>query len=114
MNRCLGITSLMLASVLAACGATGSNQLAPPRKDLLGFLVDGDTTCNDLDHHLGSPNGRYESGRLITYRIAEDGQGRHSVFRGSDWSGAQYSLVVTCGSEGVVTHHSLVAVKAGT
>ena len=82
-------------------------------QDLLEFLIDGRTTCDELHDHLGSPSGWYEGGHLITYRIAEDAQG-HSLFRGSDWSGAQYSLVVTCGSEGVVTHHSLVAVKAGT
>jgi len=84
-----------------------------PRQDLLNFVIDGRTTCGELHDHLGSPSASYESGRLITYRIAEDGQRRYSVFVGRNWSGAKYSFVVTCGAEGIVTRHSLVNVKSG-
>ena len=129
MNTCL-CTASLLALTLAACSTTGGiqpvskppvgssaqngNSTVPARQDLLDFVIDGRTPCSELHDRLGSPSGSYENGRLITYRIAEDRQRRYSVFAGRDWSGAKYSLVVTCGSEGIVTHHSLVDEKSGT
>lgn len=131
MKRCL-CTAGLLALVLAACSTNGRIQPAskpqapasgsaqkgkptvPARQDLLDFVIDGRTTCGELHDRLGNPSGWYESGRLITYRIAEDGQHRYSVWAGSRWSGAKYSLVVTCGPEGIVTHHALVDEKSGT
>jgi hypothetical protein len=131
MNRCLCAASL-LALVLAACRTSSGIQPASkaqatvatsaqkgmptgsPRRHLLNFVIDGRTECSELRDHLGSPSASYESGGLITYRIAEDGQRRYSVFAVRDWSGARYSFVVTCDPGGIVTLHSLVHVKDAT
>jgi hypothetical protein len=101
---------LAAGAVLSACA---SQPLSPPRKDLLDFLNDAGTRCDDLGDRLGAPSGTYEGGRLMTYRIAEDGQQRYSVLKQATWSQATHTLAVSCGSDGSVTRHSLVAVKQG-
>jgi hypothetical protein len=103
------------AIVLGLSGCV-SQRAALPRKDLLDFLVDGRTLCSDVTAHLGTPSQSYQDGRLITYRIAEDGKGRFAVvFSPAQeyWIRANQSLVITCGSDGVVTRHALVAMKQG-
>jgi hypothetical protein len=99
---------LTAGALLSACA---SQPLAPPRKDLLDFLNDAGTRCDELGGRLGTPSGTYEGGRLMTYRIAEDGQQRYSVVKQATWSQATHTLAVSCGSDGSVTRHSLVAVK---
>jgi hypothetical protein len=106
----------LLSSVVLALSGCASQQAAPPRKDLLDFLIDGRTLCSDLKDRLGTPSQSFQDGRLITYRIAEDGKGRFAVVSSPAqeyWIRANQSLVITCGSDGVVTRHSLVAVKQG-
>jgi hypothetical protein len=73
MNRYL-CTASLLVLLLAACGTTSSIQpVSKPRatvaasaspgkptvlsrRDLLDFVIDGYTTCNELHDHLGSPS----------------------------------------------------------
>jgi hypothetical protein len=47
----------------------------------------------------------------MTYRISGDAQHGYRVIKDDSWSDANLSLVITCGSDGIVTRHALVAVK---
>jgi hypothetical protein len=110
------LSMAIVGAIVFAISGCVSERSAPPRKDLLDFLVDGRTLCSDLKDHLGKPSQSFQDGRLITYRIAEDGKGRFAAVAypaEEFWIRANQSLVVTCGSDGVVTRHSLVAVKLG-
>jgi hypothetical protein len=105
-------SSALVLAAMACIAGCASQPVSPPRKDLLAFL-DDTPRCDELGDRLGSPSGTYEGGRLITYRIAEDTQERYSVVQQADWIKATHTLAVTCGSDGTVTRHSLVAVKIG-
>jgi hypothetical protein len=110
--RSIGI----VGAIVFALSGCASERSAPPRKDLLDFLVDGRTLCSEVTDHLGTPSQSYQDGHIITYRIAEDGNGRFAAVAypaGEYWIRANQSLVITCGSDGVVIRHSLVAVKQG-
>jgi hypothetical protein len=101
-------------AILFALSGCASQRATTPRKDLLDFLIDGSTKCSDLSDQLGIPGGTFEDGRLITYRIAEDGKRRLAVVTAVTLHAWTHSLVVTCGRDGVVTRHALVAVKLRT
>jgi hypothetical protein len=95
--RCIGI----IGAIVFALSGCASQRTAPPRKDLLDFLIDGRTLCSDLKDHLGAPSQSYQNGHLITYRIAEDGKGRFAAVAypaEEFWIRANRSLVITCGS----------------
>lgn len=102
--------AISFAAILIVAGCA-SRPTVQPRKDLLDFLVDGRTSCGDLSGHLGSPSRQYEGGHVLTYAVTEDGQGRYSVVPPHDWSRAHFSLVLSCGSDGILVRHALVAVK---
>jgi hypothetical protein len=117
MSRSRSAFRVPLPAALAAFAFTvsgcASQPASPPRRDLLDFLNDPRAKCDELGDHLGSPSGTYEGGRLITYRIAEDGQQRYLVVKQANWSQATHTLAVTCGADGTVARHTLVAVKTG-
>jgi hypothetical protein len=95
----------------------------PPRgqRDLLDFVVDGETPCALVQLRLGPPATSLEQGRICMYRIGEDRNGytvgpadAYTTPHGPGfWSGLKYSFVVICGPSGTVERHSLVPVKNG-
>ncbi len=95
----------------------------PPRgqRDMLDFVVDGQTPCALVLERLGSPATSLEEGRIYMYRIGEDSTGYTLGQADADtttygpgfWSGLRYSFVVVCGPSGAVERHSLVPVKNG-
>ena len=100
-----------LVFVLSGCA---SQSALKPRKDLLDFLIDGSTMCSELSDRLGSPSGSFEDGRLLTYKFEQDGKQRLAVVAPGArdfWSRTNKSLVITCGHDGIVARHTLVAVK---
>jgi hypothetical protein len=80
------------------------------RQDLLTSLVDGTSRCPDVVATLGEPSGRYESDRLLTYRIAEHPAGWYRVANGERWNTANYSLIVVCNAQRELEKHTLVRV----
>jgi len=98
----------LVALAVAACASVPK---ATHNRELLTFLADGSTSCDDVLMRLGDPSRAYENGRLMTFRIAGDAASGYAVTSGSDWSSANYSLVVQCDAGGRVASHSLVAVK---
>src|SRR5262245_15323160 len=100
----------VLVALVTGCTSTPT---VHPRKDLLGFLVDGHSSCLDVIVHLGDPSQQYEQGRLLTYRIFRDDNARDAIVVSRTWEQANYSLVVHCDGNGEVLAHALVAVKAG-
>lgn len=52
------------------------------QRDLLDFLEDGRTTREDALLALGDPSASYETGRILTYRLARDDGGYFLVADG--------------------------------
>lgn len=115
---------LALVLALAGCAST------PPkgRADLLDFLADGKTTKEEAITALGQPSGRFDSERILTYRLGFEprNQGYYLVEReagssawpaGSQssgwptWSRASFSLVLVFNEMAVLEKHSLVKVN---
>jgi hypothetical protein len=103
---------LILTLTLVGC-VTG-----PPRgrADLLNFLADNQTTKQEVILQLGQPSGRFESERILAYRLGhESGNGGYYVVErlsGAEpfWANAKYSLVLVFDGQNVLRKHSLVEV----
>ena len=105
---------LILTLTLVGC-VTGPSK---GRADLLNFLADNQTTKEEVILNLGQPSGRFESEKILTYRLGyESGnKGCYVVERISSWSGepfwanARYSLVLVFDGQNILRKHSLVEV----
>ena len=111
------VIGLALALTLAGCATT-----PPPLKgssDLLNFLSDGKTTRTEAIITLGQPSGRFESEKILTYRLGHEPKhnGYFIVEReatGSGWpawTAAKFSLVLVFDDAGILKKHSLVKVN---
>ena len=90
------------ASLFAAC--------AEPEGPIhLGFLKDGSTTKDEALMKLGQPSGTFENGRIMTWRLYDQGSG-YAQHTGAESFGmsAKYSLVLVFDVNGVLSRHSLV------
>lgn len=110
--------SLLLLITLSIAGCTTAS---PPkgRGDLLDFVVDGRTTKPEALAALGSPSGRFESGKIVTYRLGYERQsnGYYVVEREVSpdgwpmWTLTTFSLVLVFDETDVLQRHSLVKVN---
>jgi hypothetical protein len=107
----------LLAAVLAV-GCTSTK--FEGRQVLPDSLADGQTTREDVLLTLGQPSARFESDRILTYRLVynPNSKGFSIVQRDpaiqmgwSTWSTADHSLVLVFDGEGVLRRHSFVKVK---
>ena len=108
---------LTLALALVGCAST-----PPPlkgRPDLLNFLSDGKTTKTEAIITLGLPAGRFESEKILTYRLGVElrNSGFYVVERETTtngwptWTAAKFSLVLVFDDAGILQKHSLVEVN---
>ena len=108
----------VVAIVLLLLAACASEPVG--HKDLLDFLSDGATRREDVQLKLGEPIARYESDRILAYRLSVDEAGYvlvkprnlqvHNLI--NDWKGVRYSLILVFDQNGVLRRHSLVEVHA--
>lgn len=82
------------------------------KRDLLDFLQNGQTTRQDVYHHLGNPTRHYQGSRILTYRIGEDEGGFFTVFYTQDWEGIPFSLVLAFDDRGLLRKYSMVRVRS--
>jgi len=112
-SKCLLILSLALT--LVSCATTQIKG----RPDLLNFLTDGKTKKEEILTTLGQPSGRFESQKILTYRLGfvPKNNGYYVVEREITpsgwpmWTLSQYSLVLVFDDVGVLQKHSLVKVN---
>lgn len=116
------ISKLKLMPLLFAAALLAGCATAPPlkgRSDLLVFLADGRTTSQEVIVTLGQPSGRFDGGKIITYRLGYEpkNNGYYVVEREANssgwptWMRAKYSLVLVFDELGVLRKHSLVEVN---
>jgi len=110
---------LLLVAVFALAGCATT---PPPLKvspDLLNFLSDGKATRTEAIITLGQPSGRFESEKILTYRLGFEprNSGYYVVERETTangwptWTAAKFSLVLVFDDAGILQKHSLVKVN---
>ena len=108
---------LALVLTLAGCATT-----PPPLKgspELLSFLTEGKTSWEAVITTLGQPSGRFESEKILTYRLGFEprNSGYYVVERETTangwptWTAAKFSLVLVFDDAGILRKHSLVKVN---
>jgi len=108
--------ALAFALNLVGCAST---QPLKGRADLLDFLADGKTTCEEVVLRLGQPSGKFEREHILTYRLGFEpkNKGYYVVEREAGpsgwptWVHARYSLVLVFDETGVLRRQSLVEVN---
>ena len=108
---------LFTAFTLAGCATAPPPLRGSP--DLLTFLSDGRTSRTAAITTLGQPSGRFESEKILTYRLGFEprNSGYYVVERetaGSSWptwTATKFSLVLVFDDAGVLHNHSLVKVN---
>jgi hypothetical protein len=98
---------LALALLAAGCSARKVQPVTGPKANpaSLSFLVDGRTARAEAEAVLGEPSRRFESGRVLTYRLDPDYQTVDSLTE------ARYSLILVFDADGVLHRHGLVMVR---
>ena len=102
--------------LLAGCATVPETR---GRADLLDFLVDGQTTRAEVLLKLGQPSAKFETEKILTYRVAFDPkkkayyvverQEQSSAW--STWERVKWSLVLVFDEQGVLQKHSRVEVN---
>jgi hypothetical protein len=116
------MNSKLLAVLTLALALVGCATTPPPLKtspDLLNFLSDGKTTKTEAIITLGQPSGRFESEKILTYRLGVEprNSGFYVVERETTtngwptWTAAKFSLVLVFDDAGILQKHSLVEVN---
>jgi len=81
-------------------------------RDLLAFINDGTTTRTETLLQLGQPAGRFESDRIMTYRVGGNAQSGYFIQKNTaTWVDTNYSLVLVFDPDGILEIHSLVRVQ---
>lgn len=107
-KHCLSL--LMLVLSIGGCATTQETG----NKRLLDFLVDGQTSKQEVILALGQPSGVYENESVYTYRIVGDsstGFKPSKSFSPCGWHDITYSLVVIFDDQDVLKRHSLVPIQ---
>lgn len=99
----------LLASLFLAILGCASNPVG--NKQLLSFLQDGVTTREEIYLRLAEPNATFEGGRILTYRLDEDGSGYVLQKRVGRGFTGKYSLVLAIDEQDILRRHSLVRIK---
>ncbi len=114
---------MLIAALTSACATPQVQPIQPAQiveSDLLSFLERGATRRTQVLLNLGTPSGRYESDRILTYQIRIDSDGEPRIFwpRPSTvdpvlthWDQELHSLVLVFDDTGVLQEFSLVGAK---
>ena len=100
------------AAILILGGCANTEQMGD--KNLFDFLVDGQTSKQQVLLTLGQPSGVYENQSIYTYRIIGDsskGFKPSKVHSPCGWHNIDYSLVLIFDDQDTLKRHSLVSVQ---
>jgi len=109
----------MLALSVVAIGchvhrteAVGPGEIESPE---LNLLEDGATTRDTVRELLGEPSGRFEGGRILTYRLDQQYEVVPATLEpgatSTDWGLERYSLVLVFGDDGILERHRLIRIR---
>jgi hypothetical protein len=103
----------LLAFVGVVCLIGCSSHVAPldpnRTRNLLPFIIEARTTKEEILIRLGTPVNQYENGRILTYILSEDPNGRLKLGFTSD--AEVYNLVLVFGPTEILEKYSLLRVQ---
>jgi len=103
---------LLIGALLLLLGGCATNE---PIGDtgLFDFLIEGETTKQDILLTLGQPSGVYEEESVYAYRVLGDEQIGYRIksVEPRGWHGITYSLVLIFDEQDVLKKYSLVSVN---
>ncbi len=107
------VRALVLVLLITGCASVPHGN-----PDLLTFLQSGATPKQEVLLKLGQPSGKFDEGKVLTYRLAQDKggyyvSGRSSRSTSHGWpldSHCGYSLVLVFDDQNVLRTHSVVNV----
>ncbi len=110
------ILLLTVALTLVGCATAPQLKGSP---GLLNFLAEGTTTRTEVITTLGEPSGRFESEKILTYRLGFEPRNsgyfiveREATANGwPTWTAAKFSLVLVFDDHDVLRKRSLVKVN---
>jgi hypothetical protein len=106
---------LSMIAVLAVAGCSYITPLDPGTSgSWLPFIIEGRTTKEEALNRLGMPVNQYEEGRIITYILRQDLNGRFQVGStglGRSLSPEVYNLVLVFGPTEILEKYSLLRVR---
>jgi hypothetical protein len=116
MSRLINRSAIVMCAValLVGCQSTASvspNVSADP--NLLAFLDRQPVTQADVLSHLGAPSATFEESKVLTYRMAQSGNG-FSIVRqatGNGWKGVNYDLVLAFDDAGTLRQRALIEIR---
>lgn len=98
---------LLLALCATGCGMANARSVdVREQRDRLPFLREGQTMIDGAVAALGDPAARFEGGRVLVWRMKEDGDRLVSVF-----SGAEYNLMLAFDERGVLARFNLIEIR---
>jgi hypothetical protein len=118
----LGIVFFLFFIILSSC----SNKIYIPNAGFqemnLPFIKDSVATREEIMLHLGLPQGDYENGRIIIYRLAFNKEKKlliverefeyyYKTFPQNTWLLARYSLVLVFNEKNILVKHSLIEIN---
>jgi hypothetical protein len=121
----LFVAAAFATLLLAGCGTPAPAPLLG-KPDLLEFLTDSKTTREDVLLNLGTPSGKFEQEKILTYQLGFDPRNKGYILVNRSagyspagdnrmvrpfWFGVRYSLTLVFDEQGVLRRHSLVEVN---
>jgi hypothetical protein len=105
----IAVCAVCTLLVLAGCVTLPP---VPADKNLLKNVLESGTSREAILLKLGEPSASFEAGRILTYRIGEDGdKGYFLMDRQVRWSNTKFSLVMVFDEKGALTKHALIPVR---
>jgi len=116
-TKLIAVTFALLTLLLGGCTTTQTPQ--PRYVDLQNFLFDDQTTKEEVLLQLGEPSARFQSEKVLTYRLGKEdrNRGHYVVAREVNpqawptWVHAKSSLVLVFDAQGILRQHALVEVN---
>jgi hypothetical protein len=104
LNQLPNLSAILLFVCLLTACATSERLNSSQSSRYEGFIRDGQTTKSQVEAQLGHPRAVFEEGRVLTYRVYLQDDGRMNL----QGKGDCHACVLAFGEDGVLERHSLI------
>jgi hypothetical protein len=116
MSRLINWSAIVICAVALVVGCQSTASVSPnvsADPNLLAFLDRQPVTQADVLSHLGAPSATFEESKVLTYRMAQSGNGfsivRQATWNG--WKGVSYDLGLAFDDAGTLRQRALIEIR---